>query len=119
MVQGDKGARLENLVACALLKAIHQAQDVEGVDFELNYIRDKDGREIDFFISQQDKPFKLIEVKWKDDRLSPNFKRFLAKEPLSRIQVIGDLAQNKSYPGGERIVSALDFLGLHFIHPLK
>jgi len=110
MVQGDMGTRLENLVACALLKEIHRSQDVDGEEHSLNYIRDKDGREIDFLVSRQNQPLKLIEVKWKDDSLSANFKRFLADKPLNRVQVVGVLEQNKSYPSGERIESALDFL---------
>jgi len=110
MVQGDKGARLENLVACALLKEIHRLQDADGEQYSLNYIRDKDGREIDFLVSRQHQPLKLIEVKWKDQKLSANFNIFLADEPLARVQVVGDLAQNKSYPGGERIESAIDYL---------
>ncbi len=110
MVQGDHGIKLENLVACALLKEIHRAQDVDGEDFALHYIRNKDGQEIDFLVTREKQPHQLIEVKWKDDSLSPNFKKFLVKEPLGRVQVVGDLAQNKSFPGGERIESAKDFL---------
>ena len=110
MVQGDKGIRLENLVACALLKEIHRRQDVEGEDFALNYIRNKDGQEIDFLVSRQNRPLKLIEVKWKDDNLSPNFKKLLANEPVSRLQIVGELTQNKSFPSGERIEAAVDCL---------
>ncbi len=110
MVQGDHGIKLENLVACALLKEIHRAQDVDGEDFALHYIRNKDWQEIDFLVTREKQPHQLIEVKWKDDSLSPNFKKFLVKEPLGRVQVVGDLAQNKSFPGGERIESAKDFL---------
>ena len=110
MVQGGKGVKLENLVACALLKEIHRARDVDGEEFDLNYIRNKDGQEIDFLVSRQSKPLRLIEVKWKDNSLSPNFKKFLVDKPLSRVQVVGELAQNKSFPGGERIESAIDYL---------
>jgi predicted AAA+ superfamily ATPase len=110
MVQGDKGIRLENLVACALLKEIHRTQDVDGNDFDLNYIRNKDGQEIDFLVSRKNEPVKLIEVKWKDANLSPNFKKFLVDEPVSRLQIVGELAQNKSFPDGERIEAAVDYL---------
>lgn len=110
LVQGGEGPKLENLVACAFLKEIHRNQDVEGKDFDMNYIRNKDGQEIDFLITHEKQPAKLIEVKWKDANLSRNFKKFLVNEPLSRVQVVGELAQNKSFPGGERIESAKDFL---------
>jgi len=115
MVQGDEGAKLENLVACALMKEAHRAGDVDGEEIDLRYIRNKDGREIDFLVTREQQPWQLIEVKWKDDSLSGNFRKFLPREPLKRIQVVGELARNKSFPGGERIESAKDFLaGLSF-----
>ena len=110
MVQGDEGTRLENLVACALLKEVQRAQDVDGAVLDLQFIRTKDGHEIDFLITREKQPYQLIEVKWKDAGLSRNFKKILTTEPLSRIQVVGELAQSKSYPGGERIEPAKEFL---------
>jgi predicted AAA+ superfamily ATPase len=110
IVLGEEGVKLENLVACALLKEIHRAQDVDGDDLDLHYIRNKDGYEIDFLITRDKQPESLIEVKWKDGSLSPNFRKFLVEEPLGRIQVVGELAQAKSFPGGERIEPARDFL---------
>jgi predicted AAA+ superfamily ATPase len=115
MVLGNKGVRLENLVACALLKEIHRVQDVDGEVYDLNYIRNKDGHEIDFLINRKNRPVKLIEVKWRDASLSPNFKKFLVNEPLSRVQVTGELTQSKSFTGGERIEAAIDYLAGHSI----
>ena len=110
IVLGEEGVRLENLVACALLKEIHRAQDVDGEELNLHYIRNKDGYEIDFLITRAKRPERLIEVKWKESSLSPNFRKFLVKESLGRVQVVGDLPQAKSFPGGERIEPARDFL---------
>ena len=110
MVQGDSGVRLENLVACALLKEMHRVQDVQGEDLGLHYVRDKDGREIDFLVTQDRQPWRMIEVKWKDAAPSANFKRFLAAETLHRLQVVGELAQSKSFPNGLRVEPAREFL---------
>ena len=110
MVQGDSGVRLENLVACALLKEMHRVQDVEGEDLGLQYVRDKDGREIDFLVTRDRQPWRMIEVKWKDAAPSANFKRFLAAETLHRLQVVGELAQSKSFPNGLRVEPAKEFL---------
>ncbi len=110
MVQGDSGVRLENLVACALLKEMHCVQDVEGEDLGLHYVRDKDGREIDFLVTRDRQPWRMIEVKWKDAAPSANFKRFLAAETLHRLQVVGELAQSKSFPNGLRVEPAKEFL---------
>ncbi len=116
MVQGNQGIRLENLVACALLKELHRAEDVAGENLALHFIRNKDGREIDFLITRNQQPCQLVEVKWADADLSPDFRRFLPSDKsLKRVQVVGELAQNKSFPTGERIESAKDFLaGISF-----
>ena len=50
-VIGDEGARFENLVATTLLKRINFFEDYEGFRYELCYIRDKEGREVDFAIT--------------------------------------------------------------------
>jgi len=110
VVQGDNGVKLENLVACALLKEIHRAQDVEGENLDLHFIRNKDGQEIDFLVTHDKEPRQLIEVKWRDKTLSPHFKKFLAEKSLKRIQVVGELAQSKSFRTGERIEPAQKFL---------
>ena len=110
MVQGDEGTRLENLVACALFKEIHRAQDVDGENVDLDFIKNKDGQEIDFLVTREKQPYQLVEVKWKDASLSQNFKRFLAEQSLKRVQVVGTIEEAKSFPGGERIEPAKDFL---------
>ena len=110
MVMGDNGIKLENLVACALLKEAHRCQDVEGEDCRLHYVRNKDGQEIDFLVTRANKPERLIEVKWADSSLSPHFKKFFPRAQLKRVQVVGELKQSKSYPSAERIEPAIKFL---------
>ena len=116
MVQGDEGTRLENLVACALFKEIHRAEDVDGENVDLYFIKNKDGQEIDFLVTREKQPYQLVEVKWKDASLSQNFKRFLAEQSLKRVQVVGAIEEAKSFPGGERIEPAKDFLTWLLIH---
>ena len=110
MAQGGDGARLENLVACSLLKEMHRAQDVEGEELGLHYIRDRDGREVDFLITRNGLPWRMVEVKWRDAAPSPHLRRFLADESVARVQVVGELAQSKSFPDGLRVEPAVDFL---------
>lgn len=110
MVDGDNGVKLENLIACSLIKTIHYQQDVNGMNGALHYIRNKDGYELDFLVLENKKPSRLIEVKWKDDALSANFKKFLPNQDLDRIQILGEIKQHKSFPSGERIISAQHFL---------
>lgn len=110
MVVGDNSAKLENLVACALLKEAHRLEDVEGERLGVCYLRDKDGREIDFVITSHREPCHLIEVKWADTSLSANLRRFLTDRSIKRTQLVGEMQQAESYPSGERIIPALDFL---------
>ena len=110
MPAGGDGARLENLVACSLLKESHRAEDVAGEDVALHYVRDRDGREVDFLIVRNGEPWQLVEVKWAEATPSPLLRRFLAEERLRRVQVVGALTQAHSFPDGLRVEPAPSFL---------
>jgi hypothetical protein len=59
----DRAARYENLVASHLLKLCHFLQDVEGYRADLWYLRDRVGRETDFLITLDRKPWVAVEAK--------------------------------------------------------
>ncbi|OED39561.1 AAA family ATPase [Chromatiales bacterium (ex Bugula neritina AB1)] len=59
----EPGARFENLVASQLLKYCHHLQDHEGYVMELRYIRDTDGREVDFVVVKDGNAEFAVEVK--------------------------------------------------------
>jgi predicted AAA+ superfamily ATPase len=67
----DEGARAETLVACHLLKCTEGWTDLGLGRFELRYLRDKQGREVDFLVVRDRQPWFLIEVKYADTHLSP------------------------------------------------
>lgn len=69
-VLGDEGARFENLVASSLLKRLHFLEDRDGYRYELRYIRDKEGREVDFAVIKEGQLVELIEVKYSDENIS-------------------------------------------------
>ena len=79
-VSGDDGAKFENLVASHLHKRIQFLEDLYGDKYELNYLRDKNGHEIDFVILKNNKPVCLIEVKLNDLTRSKSF--YFYKERL-------------------------------------
>lgn len=62
----EAGARFENLVACHLLKWVHWRQDAFGEDLALCYYRDRDGREVDFVVTESREPRLLVECKRSD-----------------------------------------------------
>lgn len=59
----DPGARAENMVASALLKAVHVWSDRGQGSFDLCFIRDKEKREVDFVVVRDGEPWFLVEVK--------------------------------------------------------
>ena len=80
-VRGDEGLKLENSCAVCLLKHVHFLQDTAGEEVALNYIRTRDGREIDFAIVREKKLSQLLEVKLADDHPSSALRYFLAMLP--------------------------------------
>jgi uncharacterized protein len=68
----DPGYRFENMVACHLLKFCHFHADANGEKMELQYIRDKDKREVDFVVIKNKKPLFAVECKLKDRSISPH-----------------------------------------------
>lgn len=71
------GARFENLIAQHLLKACHYWTDSGFGSFELNYLKNADGAEIDFILTKNKRPWLPIEVKFSDTRPSPHWHVFL------------------------------------------
>ena len=59
----DIGAKSENFIASQLLKAVHAWTDIGLGEFALYYLRTKDQKEVDFLVTQNDKPWFLVEVK--------------------------------------------------------
>jgi predicted AAA+ superfamily ATPase len=70
------GARLENVVACALLKRANFLTDTQGSKCELYYLRDREKREVDFLTTKDNKPEFMVEVKTSDDQFSPSLRYF-------------------------------------------
>lgn len=64
----DEGARFENLVASALLKFCDFYYYTYGSKTRLWYIRDREGREVDFLVTWDETPWFLVECKQKKTR---------------------------------------------------
>ena len=110
-VLGDPGVKLENAVACAIKKELHFREDCLGEEGHLCYVRDKDGREIDFCITANNIPSLLVEVKWHDNTLSANFEIFKRFFPdIKMIQVSKKLDREKTFPNGAEIKTASKWL---------
>ena len=75
----NEGFRFENLVALHLLKATRMWMATGEVQLDLNYVRDKEKREVDLVLSQRGRPLCLIECKFSDLSLSPSLIYFQQK----------------------------------------
>lgn len=91
-VIGDKGAVFENLVASHLIKKLNFQEDRDGYRYELRYIRDKEGREVDFIILKDGRIEELIEVKYSDENVSKHLTYYAEKlNPPKATQIVAGL----------------------------
>lgn len=96
-VEGNLSAKLENIVACALLRELHLIEDTTGNKAALYYLRDKEKHEVDFFIAIEDRPAKLIEVKVSDDKFSSSLFRFHSfLKDATPVQIVYKLKHKKT-----------------------
>ncbi len=86
------GAQLENLVACCLLKFTQFRKDAWGEAWDVLYLRDKEGREVDFVVTYNRRVRWLIEVKASDDHVSPALGYYTEKlSPTESLQLVLNL----------------------------
>ena len=110
-INKDKGAKLENIVANALLKELHFLEDILGATTNLHFVRTKDGREIDFLVVINDKPSHLIEVKWSDNTPSKHFSYFESYFPKTKkIQLVKEIQREKTFTNSVEIRNIVDWL---------
>ena len=94
-VLGDARARFENLVATHLLKRLQFYEDSTGYAFELCYVRDKEGREVDFVIVKDGVAHALVEAKWSETDVSRSLRYYHERlAPAKAIQVVCTLPRS-------------------------
>jgi uncharacterized protein len=102
--------KLENIVASHLLKFVHLLYDTEGYKAELFFLRDLDGREVDFLVTINKKTWFAVEVKSQDKTVSKNLIYFSTKLNIPySYQVVGEQG-NDYWQSDIRVISADKFL---------
>ena len=81
----NPGPRFENLVGSHLLKYCHFIEDTEGWPMEIRYLRDTQGREVDFVVLRKGKPLFAVECKLTDHALDPALEYFAARTRIPRV----------------------------------
>lgn len=108
-VLNGEGARLENLVATTLLKRLNFLEDYHGIRCSLHYIRDKEGREIDFAVVKEGVLEALIEVKQNDTTISRSLEYYSERlQPKQTVQIVGNL-KNAFTKNGVLVISPIDY----------
>ena len=107
----EPGKKFENFIAVQLQRAVSAWNEWGKGDFNLMYVRTKDGREVDFVVTERDKPYILVESKKNDKNLAPNLKYFKSRiqAPLA-FQVVETQGHLKQVDKGIFIIGLDRFL---------
>lgn len=118
-VEGE-AERFENFAALTLLKELHFQEDVHGISGELYYLKQKGGKEVDFFVVQNKKPRMMIEVKLSDAKPSSQFSVFRNYLPnIEILQLVKNIDRPYDYPNGIKVrpfISWASSLDLNYFH---
>ncbi len=99
LVTGDEGIRFENLMAVSLLKHLNWIEDSQGIRCELQTLRTKEGKEVDFVLVKDGVPELLVEVKLSDSAINPSLRYFHDKYSLSALQVVKNITTERIVDG--------------------
>ena len=105
------GPRFENLIALHLLKLCHFLEDREGYPVALHYLRDRDGREVDFLVTFHGKPWFAVEAKLQASRVDPSLLYFRDRLAIPWTYQVTLEGERDFVEDGIRVVSAHRFLG--------
>jgi predicted AAA+ superfamily ATPase len=107
----NSGAKFENFVASHLLKYCHFQEDTLGHTMELRFLRDSEGREIDFIVVKDGKPLFAVECKSGEKSLSPHIAYFSARTNIPRFYQV-HLGKQQGFVKNcrARIVPFLEFV---------
>ncbi|OGY87088.1 MAG: hypothetical protein A2233_04005 [Candidatus Kerfeldbacteria bacterium RIFOXYA2_FULL_38_24] len=87
MVVDNPGKRFENMVANCLLKHVYERIDYRGQRAGLHYLRTKEGKEVDFCVTQDNIIEYLLETKYKNKMIDSSLLYFSKKYKLPAIQL--------------------------------
>lgn len=100
----DMGARFENAVALELWRAVNNWTQAGLGRFGLSFLKTKDGAEVDFIITQADKPFLLVETKLSDDNISKAMMMFQNRLMVPAVQLVNHDNVLRQFKNGQQEV---------------
>lgn len=102
------GSRFENFVASHLLKYCHFLEDTEGDKMELRYLRDIDGREIDFVVLKNKAPIFAVECKTGERQVSKAIHYYKERTKIQKFYQV-HLGQADFISDGVRVLPFAKF----------
>lgn len=104
-INNGEAAKLENIVACSLLKRAQFLEDTTGMKNEVFYLRDHQKREIDFVTVHEKNVEFLIEVKTSDDAPSRSLIQYSPQIAHTKcFQLLKNLRTEKDFPVGKGFI---------------
>lgn len=97
----EVGPKWENFIGGHLLKYCHFHEDTSGEKMELRFLRDTDGREVDFVVLKNNKPLFAVECKSGEKQVSPNLKYFADRTTIPKFYQVH--SGKKSYAVTDKI----------------
>ncbi len=98
------------MIASHLLKLVHFLYDYEGYRTGIYFLRDVDKREVDFIITEKEKPWFALEVKLNDTNPSGRLKYFGDRLNIPYLYQVVKTKDVDRFINGVRVMSADKFL---------
>jgi predicted AAA+ superfamily ATPase len=112
----SKGMRFENMIASHLLKYCHYLEDTQGYKMELRFLRDVQGREIDFILLKNKIPLFAVECKTGEKQLSKNIAYFKERTRIPKFYQVHMGEKTYGHPSTGKVLPFWKFCieeGLH------
>ncbi|MBI5923781.1 MAG: ATP-binding protein [Betaproteobacteria bacterium] len=110
LVNADEGVRFENACATMLLRHAHFLQDSSGRAMSLHYVRDKEGREIDFALCENEEPVGFAECKLSDPTIPPYLASVAERFPAAGANLLVRYLRQPELRGRISVERAADWL---------
>lgn len=105
----DVGDKFENFVAANLLKYCHFNEDTQGDKCELRYLRDVEGREVDFVVLKNKVAEFAVECKIKYKSISKNLFYFKERTKIKTFYIVHLGEEDFMHKSGIRVIPFINF----------
>ena len=108
----NKSARFENMVAVSLLRLVCRWNELGLGDFDLRYVRNHLGQEVDFLIIKDQQPFAFFEAKESDPKPAKAGIYFKKQLQIPYFQIVANYDGVEAYPDKTYVISGPRLLSL-------